>query len=100
MANEVSAETQALVEKLIEDIGGIEEFKRTMEEFKELNRRFFRDKASLTEKYPCKWVALDMNGVVLVGDSMEEVFRDCEALGLKNPDILVEYLNPEPRAFL
>ena len=95
MTQELPPDIQAIADQYIESVGGLEGFKGMMEDFKAVCRRFSRDKASLMARYPRRWVAIDIDGLVLVGDSMEEVFAACKARGLAKGDVLVEYMNPD-----
>ena len=40
------------------------------------------------------------DGVVSIGDSIEEVVSDTEAKGVSTADVIVELLNPEPEALI
>ena len=48
------------------------------------------------EKYPDKWVALAMDGVVAIGDSKNDVLDEVERLGVRRRDVVVEYLETDP----
>ncbi len=100
MPYKISAKDQAVADRIVEAMGGIQGFAEEMEKFRKLNARFSRDQAALTALHPHKWVAVDIDGLVLVGDSMEEVFLACEARGLSNPEVVVHYLDPEMPVFL
>ena len=52
---------------------------------------------SLTETHPNRWVSMSKDGVVSVGDSIEEVVAATETQGISTADVTVEYpdLNPE-----
>lgn len=40
------------------------------------------------------------DGVVSIGDSIEEVVTAAEAKGVNNADVIVEYLDPNPERLI
>ena len=67
-----------------------------MNEFREIFVRMQSERASLTEKHPDRWVVMGKEGVVTVGDSMDEVLEKAETRGLKGSDMVVEFLDTSP----
>jgi hypothetical protein len=84
------------VGRVIERLGGWEAVLKRMAEFEKVTSRMFSEEDELTQKYPYKWVAVGKDGLLEVGDTMEEVFAAVEARGLKNPEFVVRFLDPDP----
>ena len=58
------------------------------------------ERDSLIERHPNRWVSMGKDGVVSIGDSIEEVVSDTEAKGVSTADVIVELLDPEPEALI
>ena len=41
-------------------------------------------------------MAMGREGVLAIGDSMDEVLREVEGRGLHGADIVIEFLDPDP----
>ena len=54
------------------------------------------ERDSLVERHPGKWVAMGKDGVVSVGDSIEEVLSVADAENASRPEMVIEYLVPNP----
>ena len=81
---------------VIEEMGGVGALIEDLAEFHDLHVHMNRQRPSLVEKYPDKWVAVGMNGVLAVGDSEEKVFQDLERQGICGSDILIEFMDSDP----
>ena len=84
------------IKEMIEFFGGEEEMKRGNELFHQVVLRMDRDRAALTEQYPYKWVAVGKDGLLEVGDSLQEVNEAVKARGMKNSEYVLHYLDPDP----
>ena len=91
---------QDKADRVIETLGGKEAVLAALADFDQVLRRFDSEEASLTEQFPNKWIAVGKNGFEEVGESIEEVLAACKARGLRNPDIVVRYLDPDPPTFI
>ena len=91
---------QALINRILEENGGVAGFLDRMERFRKVVDRFHKEEEALTRKYPFKWVAVGKDGLLEVGDSLEEVCSACEARGLKNPDYWARFLDPDPKVMV
>ena len=85
---------EAVVEEMIAFFGGEEEMRRGNELFHQVVLRLHSEEIALTKQYPHKWVAVGKDGLLEVGDSLEEVNEAVKARGMKNPEYLLHYLNP------
>ena len=84
------------VNDTIKGLGGVKALRERKDEFHIVAVRLDQELAALIEKYPDKWVAIGKDGVLAVGNSMEEVFAEVESTGLSGSDYEVEYLDSDP----
>ena len=84
------------VKEMIEFFGGEEEMKRGNELFHQVVLRLHSEEIALMEQYPYKWVAVGKDGLLEVGDSLQEVSAAVRDRGMKNPEYLLHYLDPGP----
>ena len=97
MNSPVTSAEQAAVDEIIEKMGGWDLVREKMGKLDETSKRFFREYDLLVQQYPYKVVAVGVNGVLEVGDSVESVCSACEDRGLHKLDYWVQYLDPTPR---
>ena len=88
--------TEAYVKSVIENLGGAQELVDGIREYSEIVARMRSERASLMEKYPDRWIAIGKDGVLAVGDSMEDVFEEVESQGVREADVVVEFLDTDP----
>ncbi len=81
---------------LVESMGGAQKIVDEMREYEKIADRMLSEWDSLMEKYPDKWVAMGKEGLVSVGDSMEEVIEDVESQGVPEKDVVIEFLDTDP----
>ena len=81
---------------MIEDMGGIGAFIEDLTEFHELHASMNAQRPCLIEKYPGRWIAVGLDGVLAVEDSEEAVLQVAESLGVCSSDILVEFMDTDP----
>ena len=84
------------VKEVIEGLGGAKALMDEMNEYHEIVARMRRERSNLVEKHPDKWVAMGREGVLAVGDSMDEVLWEVEARGLNGADVVIEFLDTDP----
>ena len=87
---------EAYVLRVIEEMGGARAILDDLSEFRQLVDRMWKARPELMEKYPDKWVAVAMDGVVAIGDSKNDVLDEVESLGVRRRDVVVEYLETDP----
>ena len=84
------------LKEVIVGLGRFEALMAGKDEFHEIVIRMDKEHASLMEKHPDKWVAMGKDGVLAVGDSMEDVFAEVESAGLNGSEFEVEFLDSDP----
>ena len=84
------------LEQIIEQMGGMEAINKRNELFSQVIQRMNEDEAALTEQYPYKWAAVGKDGLLEVGDSLEEVVAAVESRGMKNHEYQAMFLDPDP----
>lgn len=84
------------LDEMIEQLGGIEAINERGATFKQVVEYFYANERSLIEQHPHKWVAVTTDRVVAIGDSMEGVFEEAWRKGFFNPNLFVQFLDPDP----
>ena len=84
------------VMKVIEGMGGPRAIHEDLLEFRRLVDRLWGQQDELMKKYPDKWVALSMDGVVSVGDSRRALLDEVNRLGLQRRDVVIDHLQTNP----
>ena len=85
---------------LLDQIGGVEALREGADEFHQAVTRMWTERDSLVERHPQKWVAMSKDGVVSVGDSIEEVLFVVEDRNISSSEVVVEYLDPNPSTLI
>ena len=88
------------VQAVIHRLGGVEALLEGREEFREAVLRMNRERGTLMELYPDKWVAVGRNGVIAVADSLEDVLAGVESADLRDSEFEVEFLDTDPADLL
>ena len=88
------------VKEVIEGLGGAKVLMDEMDEYHGIVARMRKGYPSLMERYPDKWMAMGQEGVLSVGDSMDEVLRGVEGQGLHGADVVIEFLDTDPPLLL
>ena len=86
--------------QIIEQMGGREAVLKELDDFREVVRRMELERAALTGQYPDRWVAVSRDGLLAVGDTLEEICGFAKAKGLNSSDFLVAYLESDPPALI
>ena len=84
------------VREIVEGLGGPEAIIAGLREYRLIVKRMWAEKAALTEAHPNRWVAMGKDGVLAVGDSMDEVLEEVESRGIRGGDIVIEFLDTDP----
>ena len=87
---------EAYVRTVIEELGGVRELAAGMREYREIVARMRSERSALTEQYPDRWIAMGRDGLLAVGDSMDEVLDEVESRGLCGGDVVIEFLDTTP----
>ena len=84
------------LEELLAHLGGAEALRDDPNDFRKAVHRLWTERDLLIEKHPDRWVSMGKDGVVSIGNSIEEVVAATEAEGVSTADVVVEFLNPDP----
>ena len=87
---------EAYVKTVIEGLGGVRELVAGMREYHEVVAQMRSERSDLTDRYPGRWVAMGRDGVLAVGDSMDDVLAEVESQGLSGGDVVIEFLDTTP----
>ena len=87
-------------EEMLAQLGGVEAFREDPNDFRKAVKRLWGERDSLIEKHPNKWVSMGKDGVVSIGDSIEEVVSATKAEDVSTADVIVEYLDPNPETLI
>lgn len=88
------------VKEVIEGLGGAKALMNEIDEYHQIVARMRKKHSSLVERHSDKWVAMGQEGVLAVGDSMDEVLREVEGRGLHGSDVVIEFLDTDPPLLL
>ena len=83
--------------KVVKELGGAREVHVGLKEFSSRVRALEAIRAELTKKHPNKWVAMNNGDAVIVADSLEDVLKEMDDLGISRKGSLVEFLDTEHR---
>ena len=83
------------VKEVIEGLGGAKALMDEMDEYHEIVARMRKERPSLVERHPDKWVAMGQKGVLAIGDSMDEVLREVESRELHGADVVIDFLDTD-----
>ena len=95
LTQEQKDQAMAAVRESFRKRGGIAAVRADMEEFHELNMRIVAEFPALREKYPNQWVCMDMEGILVVGPSQEEVLEEVRRRNIDMSGAIVEYIDDE-----
>ena len=87
-------------EELLAHLGGAESLRDDPNDFRKAVNRLRTEREVLIEQHPERWVSMGKDGVVSIGDSIEEVVSATEAKGVSTADVIVEYLDPNPETLM
>ena len=82
--------------EIIEGLGGAKVLMDEMDEYHKIVARMREERPSLVERHPNKWVAMGREGVLAVGDSVDQVLGEVEGRGLHGADVVIEFLDTDP----
>ena len=88
------------LEELLAHLGGAEALRDDPNDFRKAVHPLWTKRDLLVEKHPERWVSIGKDGVVSIGDSIEEIVTATEAKGVNTADTIVEYLDPNPETLI
>ena len=84
------------VKQIIESLGGAKVLMNEMDEYQEVITRMREERPNLVVSYPDQWVAIGREGVLGVGNSLDEVLGQVEALGVNTGEVVIEFMETDP----
>ena len=81
---------------MIEARGGVPAMIERMDEFHESVNRMMTQRAELMREHPDKWVAMGKDGVLSIGESLEQVLEEVEGRRKRGAQVLIEFLDTDP----
>lgn len=90
----------AAVHESFQRKGGIAAVRAEMDRFHELNMRVVTEFPALREKYPNQWVCMDMENILVVGSSQEEVLDEIRRRNIDMSGAIVEYIDDEDTIYI
>ena len=85
---------------LLAHLGAAEALRDDTDDFRKAVNRLWTERESLIENHPNMWVSMGKDGVVTIGDSIEEVVSATEVKGVSTADVIVEYLDSNPETLI
>ena len=71
-----------------------------MLEYRELASQMRRQVASLTEQHPDQWAAMVPGGELFVAGTMDELLRVLDEKGLRDGNVVIEFLDSDPTSLI
>ena len=87
-------------ETIIEAWGGVECVRTVLKDHQVMSGEFWAAYSSLLEQHPDKWIAWGKEGVVGVSDSQDGLLREMKSKNLTARDVMVEYLDTDPKVYI
>ena len=87
---------ESYIKTLVENLGGAQALVDGIREYRQIVARMWSERASLMEKYPDRWIAMGKDGVLAVGDSMDDVLEEVESQGYRGSEVVIEFLDTDP----
>ena len=102
MANaaELPVDMDNSAESIIEAMGGAKGVRTLIEDRQSMFVEFWAAYPSLLERHPDKWIAWGKEGIVDVSDSRDELLRGMRSRNLTANDVMVEYLDTDPKGYI
>lgn len=88
------------VERFVAEMGGKEAWLDGMRKFEEACIRLNDEYDSLLERFPNKWVAMNYEGTVFVGDTLDDLHAEFESHGVSRDGYVTKYLDPDPEILI
>ena len=81
---------------MIEAEGGFDTLRDRMAEFRSAAARMRRERQSLMNDHPNKWVAMGQGGVLAIGHSFDSVLEELDSRGESESEFVIDFLNTDP----
>jgi benzoyl-CoA reductase/2-hydroxyglutaryl-CoA dehydratase subunit BcrC/BadD/HgdB len=86
--------------QVIEQMGGAQEVHVGLREFSNRVREFDAKRVQLTEKYPNKWIAMHSGEIRTIADSIEDLLKEMDCLGIPRKGAVIEFMDTERRTMI
>ena len=86
---------EGLIELIIAEYGSLEAFDEKEAERSELVSRFFARGEELRKLYPDKFAAMGPGDVLVIADTLEELFQRIDEQGIPRKEVVTDFLDVE-----
>lgn len=86
--------------ELIDALGGEDALRALTEKLavsQKVVERMNDERHALFDKHPDRWVAMGINGIVTVSDSLDEVLSIVDSKGLGQTEVVIEFMDTKPQ---
>ena len=80
----------------IEKNGGVARMRAELKEYWGVWEQMQKQIKSLTEKHPDKWIAMSKEGIIAIGDDIEEVLAVVDDRGISRNVVVTEFMDTGP----
>ena len=81
---------------MIEAEGGFDTLRDRMDEFHSAASRMRRERPTLMNDHPNKWVAMGPDGVLAIGHSFDSVLVELDSRRETGTEFVIDFLNTDP----
>ena len=89
--------SEAEIAELVEHYGSVDAILAKLRQFRQASDLLNKAWPTLIEKYPDKWVSMNVDGELTVADSLEDLVADHAARGIYSGDLPYKFLDSSPR---
>ena len=76
--------------------GGLARMRTELKEYWGVWEQMQKQIKSLTEKHPDKWIAMSKEGIIAIGDDIEEVLAVVDDRGISRNVVVTEFMDTDP----
>ena len=86
--------------QVTKQMGGAQEVHVGLREFTNRVRAFDAQRVQLAKEYPDKWIAMYDGGIGAVADSLEDLLKEMDRLGIPRKGAVIEFMDTERRTMI
>ena len=86
--------------QILKQMGGAQEIHFGLRQFTSRVRVFDAQRVQLTKKYPNKWIAMYNGEVDATADSLENLLKEMDRLGIPREESIVKFMDTERRTLI
>ena len=86
--------------QILKQMGGAQEIHIGLRQFTSRVRAFDAQRVQLTKKYPNKWIAMYNGEVAATADSLENLLKEMDRLGIPREESIVKFMDTERRTLI